>query len=69
MTFSVIDKQTGDAPDLEKITYEEEWAKGLIYCDMDGFLMREDGTLVLADECGNWTSVPPDRFEVVWHDN
>lgn len=65
--FTIIDKRTGDVPDAEKIAYEEEWARSLIYSDIEGFLMREDGSLVLADECGNWVSVPVNRFEVTWH--
>lgn len=63
--FSVIDKKTGAYPDLEKIAIEEDWAQGLIYCDMEGFALMEDGELVLMDECGRFKYCPPDRFEVV----
>lgn len=62
--FDVIDKTTGKYPDWEKIAVEESWANGLIYCDMDGIAIREDGTLILLDECGNCVSCPPDRFEI-----
>lgn len=63
--FSVIDKKTGKYPDLEKIALEEDWADGLMYCDMEGFALEEDGTLLLLDECGRQACCPPDRFQIV----
>ena len=62
--FDVIDTKTGEYPDLEKIALTEEWARELVYCDMDGFAVREDGSLILLDECGNCVSCPPGRFEI-----
>lgn len=62
--FDVIDTKTGEYPDLEKIALTEEWAQGLVYCDMDGFAVREDGSLILLDECGNCVSCPPGRFDI-----
>ena len=64
LEFDVIDKTTSKYPDWEKIAIEESWANGLIYCDMDGIAIREDGTLILLDECGNCVSCSPDRFEI-----
>ena len=52
-SFTVIDKLTGEYPDLENIALHEEWAKGLVYCDMEGFALEEDGSLLLLDECDN----------------
>ena len=66
MKFDVIDLITGKYPDLEKIALHEEWAKGLIYCDMEGFFFGEDGQLVLADECGNFAYCPDNRFKVIF---
>lgn len=63
--FTVIDKKTGKYPDVEKIALKEEWAKGLIYCDIEGFAIQEDGTLILSDECGNYAYCPADRFQVI----
>ena len=63
--FDVIDRKTGKYPDLEQIALNEDWAKRLIYCDMEGFAMLEDGNLILLDECGNYEYCPPDRFEAV----
>ena len=63
-SFSVTDKQTGKYPDVEQIALTEEWAKSLIYCDISGFVMGEDGNLYLADDCGNIVCCPPDRFDV-----
>lgn len=62
--FKVIDTKTGKRPDEEKIALREKWAKGLIYCDMEGFFVDEDGQLILADECGHFAYCPPDRFKI-----
>ncbi len=64
MTLTVIDKRTGRYPDVEKIALEEDWAKNLIYCDIDCFAICEDGSLLLMDDCGNVAYCPTDRFEV-----
>jgi hypothetical protein len=65
MRFRVIDKTTGIEPDLEYIALKEEWAKHLVYCDMDGFALTEDGILMLFDECGSYAFCPLNRFTVV----
>lgn len=67
-TFTVRDKKTGRYPDLESIALCEEWAKGLVYCDMEGFAIEEDGDLFLMDECGNFRYCPSGRFEIVWEE-
>ena len=64
LEFDVVDTTTGKYPDWERIAREEAWAKGLVYCDMDGIAIREDGSLILLDECGNCVSCPSDRFEI-----
>lgn len=64
--FDVIDKTTGLKPDLRKIALEEDWAKNLIYCDMDGFMFDQDGSLYLVDDCNNLASCPEGRFEVTF---
>ena len=51
------------------IAAKEEWAKGLCYCDMEGFAIEEDGTLILLDECGKQKNCPEGRFEIVWEDS
>ena len=45
---------------------KEPWAKGPIYCDMDGFAVQSDGSLILLDECGNHVYPPPELFRVEW---
>lgn len=65
MTFDVIDIKTGEYPDLEKIALSEDWARNLMYCDMEGFHIDEDGTLYLADECGAFSRCPYDRFKII----
>lgn len=64
MEFTVIDKITGKEADVERIALTEEWAKGLIYCDMEGFAVTEYGDLILLDECGRYVDVSQERFEV-----
>ena len=67
--FKVIDTQTGkecDWQDLERFALHEDWAKGLMYCDMEQFAVGEDGSLYLLDECGKWVYPPEGRFEVKW---
>lgn len=66
MTFTVIDKRTGQEADTREIALKEEWAKHLVYCDMEGFAIEQDGTLILMDECGNYARCPSDRFEIRW---
>jgi len=62
--FNVIDKITGKYPNLREIALKESWAKNLMYCDMQGFAIEEDGTLLLLDECGKMEYCPLDRFEI-----
>jgi len=64
MKFEVIDKTTGQFADIEQIALTEAWADKLIYCDMEGFALEQDGTLLLLDECGNFAYCPEDRFEL-----
>ena len=64
--FTVIDNKTGKYPNCEKIVLKEEWAKHLIYCDIDCFAISEDGNLFLIDDCGNCAYCPTDRFTVVF---
>ena len=68
MKFRVIDKLTGKEADTYEIALHEEWAKELCYCDMDGFAILEDGTLLLVDECGKFEYCDADRFEIVFDD-
>ena len=65
MTFSVIDTATGEYPDSWEIALKEDWASELCYCDMEGFAIEEDGTLLLLDECGKHAYCPEGRFEVI----
>lgn len=62
--FIVIDDNTSKQADISEIALKEDWAKGLMYCDMEGFAINENGQLVLLDECGNFTYCPYDRFTV-----
>ena len=66
--FTVIDTNTGEYPDVESIALKEDWAKNLIYCDIDGFAMDEEGNLLLIDDCDNIAYCPSDRFIIVWNE-
>lgn len=68
-TFRVIDKRTGKEADDYEIALHEDWAKSLCYCDMDGFALQQDGTLLLMDECGKYEYCDPERFEVRWDED
>ena len=68
MKFRVIDKQTSKEADTYEIALHEEWASCLVYCDMEGFAITEDGSLVLMDECGNFVFCDTERFKVVFED-
>lgn len=64
LEFDVVDTKTGQYPDWEHIARTEDWADGLVYCDIDGIAILEDGSLILLDECGNCAPCPRDRFEI-----
>lgn len=66
--FVVIDNKTGEEADAYEIALKEDWAKGLIYCDIEGFAILEEGNLVLLDECGNVAYCPNDRFTIRYID-
>ena len=68
-TFIVIDEKTGKEADIERIARREKWAAGLIYCDMEGWAIEQDGSLLLMDECGNFKYADRERFRVVWDED
>ena len=65
-TFIVIDNKTGKEADTYNIALHEDWAKHLCYCDMEGWAIEEDGTLLLVDECGRFAYADRERFKVKW---
>ena len=65
-SFIVIDAQTGKEADTYNIALHEDWAKHLCYCDMDGWAIQDDGSLLLLDECGRYAYADRERFKVVW---
>lgn len=64
MGFEIVDITTGEYPNLREIALHEPWASGLLYCDMDGFLLYEDGSLAITDDCDRLAFCPHGRFEV-----
>lgn len=67
-SFRVIDTKTGKEANTERIALKEKWATGLVYCDIEGWAVGEDGSLMLLDECCNLVYADRDRFKVVWED-
>lgn len=65
-TFIVIDNKTGEEADTYDIALHEDWAKHLCYCDMEGWAIEDDGTLLLVDECGQFAYADRERFKVKW---
>lgn len=68
MKFRVMDKKTGKEADPYEIALHEDWTRSLVYCDMEGFAITEDGDLVLMDECGSVVYCDTDRFKVVFEE-
>lgn len=62
MRFTVIDKQTGEPPDMDAIS-QEPFAAGLIMGG-DSFVLSEEGGIGIEDRCGNVRWSPEGRFEV-----
>lgn len=65
--FKVINVRTGKEPIYDhNHLFKEKWFKesNLIYCDIDGWYIGEDGYLILADECGNFVYAP-DHYKAV----
>ena len=69
LEFKVIDNNTGKEADIGKIALKEDWAKDLMYCDMQGFAILDDGNLVLLDECGKFEYCPSERFSIQFEDS
>lgn len=69
MIFKVIDNRTGKEPiyDFNHL-FKEKWFKesGLIYCDISGWTIDEEGFLALSDDCDNIAYPPSERFSVVF---
>lgn len=71
MSFKVIDTRTGKEPIYDhNHLFKEKWFKdsSLVWCDLEGWFIGEDGQLVLLDECGNYAIPPQDRFKVVFNE-
>ena len=64
MIFKVIDTRTGKEP-TGRVIDNIARKGGLMVADIDQFYVGEDGSLVLADECGNITYCDAKRFKVV----
>ena len=66
--FRVIDTRTGKEPVYDgNHLFKEKWFKesNLIYCDLDSWVLSEDGYLWLTDDCGNVGYPPAGRYEAI----
>ena len=59
MNFRVIDKTTGEEPDLFKLAARVD--DGLMNRDIESFALMDYGQLILCDKCGNWGYVDPEK--------
>ena len=65
MTFIVIDTDTGKEVNVQDINRHSTWFKPLF--NIKGWAVEPDGTLLLLDDCGQYTYAPQDgRFRVEW---
>ena len=64
MTFKIIDAKTGKEP-TDRVINNIAKKGGLMIADIDQFFVGEDGSIVLADDCGNITYCDIERFKVV----
>lgn len=66
--FKVIDKRTGREPifDFNHIFREKWFKESGCCCDIDGWYLGDDGTLILLDDYGNVAYPPADRFKVIF---
>lgn len=64
MTFKVIDTKTGKEP-TSRVIDNIARKGGLTTMDIDQFFVGEDGSLVLADDCGKMTYCDAKRFKVM----
>ena len=70
LLFEVIDPRTGGAPIFDfNHVFREKWFKNssLIYCDIAGWCIDEEGNLFLIDDCDNIAYPPAGRFRVVYN--
>ncbi len=63
--FRAWDKKRKCWINPSKIALKEKEYQDLIYCDMDGFGIMEDGLPILADECGQFRYLDPERFVIM----
>lgn len=63
MTFRVIDTKTGKEP-TDSVIYDIAVKGNLMLCDIDQFAVCEDGSIILFDDCGNYTYCDTNRFKI-----
>jgi len=61
--FRVLLKN-GDIPDIVQIAQNFDWAKDLMWMDMECFLIDENGYVYLSDEMGSFVWADQDMFRV-----
>lgn len=64
MEFTVYKKSDGHPVSLDEfVDFAEE--NGLMGCDLEEFMLTESGTLVLADDCGNYMQIPKEGKYII----
>lgn len=64
MKFTVIDKKTGREYS-ERRLIDEGFGTDLMEMDIDQIYVGEDGSMILTDECGRYTTINQDRFLII----
>ena len=64
MSFQVLDKKTMKEVSLDDFT-ELARNNNLMEFDIEGCALREDGTLLLCDECGRFAYVPREEKYII----
>ena len=68
MHWEVVDRKTGKLANVEELAGESWVREKLVWPDLEGFAIGEDGCIYLLDECGNWEYCDPTRFYIRWPD-
>ena len=73
--FRVIDMDHNEVADMNRLKVEirdnddqKHWSWGLVYTNLDGFSIDEDGDLYLHDSCGGSRMADPERFKIQWNE-
>jgi hypothetical protein len=56
--------KNADGSDIDYEKLGQKYKDQLIYCDIDGFYIGEDGQLILMDDCGSYVWVERKDYQI-----